>query len=50
VGSQAIFRFARLVCYQDFPEAVLPEALKRTNPLGIWRLVDGEQTRDANSR
>jgi 2,5-dioxopentanoate dehydrogenase len=41
VGSQAIFRFARLVCYQGFPDSALPEELKETNPLGIWRLVDG---------
>jgi 2,5-dioxopentanoate dehydrogenase len=45
VGTRAIFRFARLVCYQDFPEATLPDALKAENPLGIWRMVDGEMTR-----
>jgi NADP-dependent aldehyde dehydrogenase len=45
VGSQAIFRFARPVCYQDFPQATLPEELKDENPLGIWRLLDGEFTR-----
>jgi NADP-dependent aldehyde dehydrogenase len=45
VGSMAIFRFARPVCYQDFPDAVLPEALKSANPLGILRLVDGEFSR-----
>jgi 2,5-dioxopentanoate dehydrogenase len=45
VGSQAIFRFARPVCYQDFPDAALPDALKSGNPLGIWRMVDGEMTR-----
>lgn len=45
VGSQAIFRFARPVCFQDFPEVALPDALKKSNPLGIWRLVDGEWTR-----
>jgi NADP-dependent aldehyde dehydrogenase len=42
VGSQAIFRFARLVCYQGFPDAALPDALKEANPLGIWRMVDGK--------
>jgi len=47
VGSQAIFRFARPVCYQDFPQAALPEELKDENPLGIWRLVNGYLTRDA---
>jgi len=42
VGTAAIKRFARPVCYQDFPQEALPEALKDSNPLGIWRLVDGE--------
>ena len=41
VGTQAIFRFARLVCYQGFPDAALPDELKEANPLGIWRMVDG---------
>jgi len=45
VGTQAIYRFARPVCYQDFPDASLPEELKNDNPLGIWRLVDGQMTR-----
>jgi alpha-ketoglutaric semialdehyde dehydrogenase len=47
VGTQAIFRFVRPVCYQGFPDAVLPAALKNANPLGIWRLLDGEMSRDA---
>ena len=46
VGSQAIFRFARPVCYQGFPDSVLPDALKNANPLGIWRMVDGQMSRD----
>jgi len=41
VGTQAIFRFTRLVCYQGFPDSTLPEELKESNPLGIWRMVDG---------
>lgn len=41
VGSQAIFRFTRLVCYQGFPDGTLPDELKEANPLGIWRMVDG---------
>ena len=45
VGTQAIFRFTRPVCYQGFPSAALPDALKDSNPLGIWRMVDGEMTR-----
>lgn len=46
VGSRAIYRFARLVCYQGFPASALPDELKDENPLGIWRLVDGQQTRE----
>jgi alpha-ketoglutaric semialdehyde dehydrogenase len=47
VGMQAIYRFVRPVCYQDFPQAALPDELKNDNPLGIWRLIDGEFTRAA---
>lgn len=46
VGSQAIFRFCRAICYQGFPDAALPDELKDANPLGIWRLVDGQITRE----
>ncbi|NWA24184.1 aldehyde dehydrogenase (NADP(+)) [Pseudomonas gingeri] len=41
VGSLAIERFLRPVCYQNCPDALLPEALQNANPLGINRLVDG---------
>lgn len=44
VGTRAIERFARPVCYQDFPHEILPEELKNTNPLRIMRLVNGERT------
>ena len=46
VGTQAIYRFARPVCYQNFPTAALPDELKDGNPLHIWRLVDGSLTKD----
>jgi 2,5-dioxopentanoate dehydrogenase len=45
VGTQAIFRFARPVCYQDIPDSALPLELKNANPLAVWRMVDGELTR-----
>jgi NADP-dependent aldehyde dehydrogenase len=48
VGSQAIFRFARPVCYLGFPEEALPGELRDANPLGIWRMIDGQITREAN--
>jgi 2,5-dioxopentanoate dehydrogenase len=41
VGSRAITRFARLVCFQSFPDAALPDELKESNPLKIWRMIDG---------
>ncbi len=46
VGRQAIFRFTRPVCYQGFPDGALPDALKDSNPLSIWRMIEGEMTRD----
>jgi 2,5-dioxopentanoate dehydrogenase len=46
VGTAAIQRFARPVCYQDFPQAALPEELADANPRSVWRLVDGGLTRD----
>jgi NADP-dependent aldehyde dehydrogenase len=42
VGSQAIFRFARPVAYQGFPQALLPEALQDHNPLKLLRLKNGQ--------
>jgi len=47
VGTQAILRFVRPRCYQNFPQTALPEALRDENPLGILRLVDGVLTRDS---
>jgi 2,5-dioxopentanoate dehydrogenase len=46
VGTQAIYRFARPVCYQDFPDNTLPDELKDGNPLGIFRMVDGQLARE----
>ena len=46
VGTQAIFRFTRLVCYQSFPDSAMPDELKDGNPLGIWRMLDGQMSRD----
>ncbi len=43
VGTAAIHRFLRPVCYQDFPDALLPEALQQGNPLSLRRLLDGER-------
>ncbi|WP_166366178.1 aldehyde dehydrogenase (NADP(+)) [Pseudomonas akapageensis] len=44
VGTLAIDRFLRPVCFQNYPDALLPEALRDSNPLGIQRLVNGKAT------
>lgn len=44
VGTKAIDRFVRPVCYQNFPEELLPDALRNANPLACTRLVNGEKT------
>jgi NADP-dependent aldehyde dehydrogenase len=41
VGTLAIYRFARPVCFQGFPQAALPPELQDDNPLRIARLKDG---------
>ena len=41
VGTAALYRFVRPVCYQDFPPELLPPALRDDNPLGIRRMVNG---------
>ena len=46
VGMTAIRRFLRPVAFQNAPQAVLPPELRDGNPLGIWRRVDGEMTRE----
>jgi alpha-ketoglutaric semialdehyde dehydrogenase len=46
VGTAAILRFARPVCYQGFPPAWLHPALQDGNPLQLWRTVEGQLTRE----
>ncbi len=47
VGTLAIDRFLRPVCFQNYPDSLLPDALKNANPLRIQRLVDGTPSRDS---
>jgi NADP-dependent aldehyde dehydrogenase len=47
VGIDGVKRWVRPVCYQNCPNALLPDALKDGNPLGIWRLVNNEWLKDA---
>ncbi|HLP38202.1 aldehyde dehydrogenase (NADP(+)) [Lacibacter sp.] len=46
VGTQAIYRFTRPVCFQDFPNELLPAELKQENPLNIFRKVNNNFVRD----
>ena len=46
VGTLAIERYLRPVCYQNYPQSLLPEALRDENPLNLLRLINGEMTRN----
>jgi len=46
VATAAMTRSARPVAYQSFPQSSLPVELKDPNPRRIWRLVDGERTKN----
>jgi alpha-ketoglutaric semialdehyde dehydrogenase len=43
VGTMAATRFTRAVAWQSTPDALLPDELKESNPLGIPRMVDGKR-------
>lgn len=45
VGADGIKRFSRPLCFQNWPDSLLPDELKNGNPLGIWRTVNNELTR-----
>jgi len=47
VGTRALNRWARAVCYQNFSEELLPPELRDANPSGLLRMVNGEWTRAA---
>jgi len=42
VGADGIKRFARPICFQNWPNDLLPDELKDENPLSIWRTVNNE--------
>ncbi len=44
VGLDAIKRWVRPLCFQDWPEALLPAELKNSNPLKLLRMVDNQLT------
>jgi len=44
VGINSIKRWVRPFSFQSWPNELLPNELKNENPLGILRVVDGENT------
>lgn len=46
VGTRALNRWARLVCYQNFADELLPPELQNANSRAVLRLMDGKFTRD----
>jgi NADP-dependent aldehyde dehydrogenase len=46
VGTAAILRFARPLCYQNAIASMLPPELGDRNVRGIWRLINNRFTRD----
>ena len=47
VGFTGIQRFMRPVAFQNLPDELLPDALRNANPLQIWRIINGVNTKDA---
>ncbi|UTW45464.1 aldehyde dehydrogenase (NADP(+)) [bacterium SCSIO 12696] len=50
VGTAAATRFTMRNAYQNCPDSLLPAELQNANPLGLWRLVDGQFTQTAVSQ
>ena len=46
VGADGIKRFARPIAFQNWADSLLPDELKNSNPLNIWRTVDNELTKE----
>jgi NADP-dependent aldehyde dehydrogenase len=47
VGADGIKRFARPIAFQNWSNNLLPDELKNENPLGIWRTVNNEMTKNS---
>ena len=47
VGADGIKRFARPIAFQNWENKLLPDELKNENPLGIWRTVNNELTKES---
>ncbi|HEY4300057.1 MAG TPA: aldehyde dehydrogenase (NADP(+)) [Candidatus Didemnitutus sp.] len=47
VGTRALNRWSRLVCYQNYSDELLPAELQNANPRGLRRMVNGAWSSDA---
>jgi 2,5-dioxopentanoate dehydrogenase len=47
VGADGIRRFARPLCFQNWPSHLLPPELQDKNPLGLWRTVNNKLTKES---
>ena len=47
VGADGIKRFARPIAFQNWSNDLLPDELKDENPLGIWRTVNNNLTKES---
>ena len=47
VGTAAIKRFVRPIAFQSWPQEKLPRELQDGNPMNIWRLVNGNLSKDS---
>jgi len=45
VGADGIKRFARPLCFQNWPDRLLPAELQNANPFGIFRTINNELTK-----
>lgn len=46
VGADGIKRFSRPLCFQNWPDDVLPDELKNGNPLQLFRTINDMPSRD----
>lgn len=47
VGADAIKRWVRPISFQDWPDALLPDSLKNSNPLNILRRINSNLTTES---
>lgn len=50
VGADGIKRFARPVAFQNWDDELLPAELQNANPLGIWRTIDNDLSKEKLSK